>query len=55
MKVAGEKDIIIKFNGEEVPLKPFVEDIIKGSVMGMVQALRGYEEGMDVTIEVKEQ
>ena len=54
MKEAGEKDIIVKFNGEEIPRVPFVENIIKGSVIGMMQALKGYEEGADITIEIKE-
>jgi len=54
MKEAGEKDIIVKFNGEEIPMVPFVENIIKGSVVGMMQALKGYEEGADITIEIKE-
>lgn len=54
MKEAGEKDIIVKFNGEEIPMVPFVENIIKGSVIGMMQALKGYEEGADITIEIKE-
>ena len=53
MKVAGEKEISVKFNGEEVPMKPFVEDIIKGSVIGMMKALKGYEEDADITIEIK--
>ena len=54
MKVAGEKEISVKFNGEEIPMVPFVENIIKGSVIGMIQALKGYEEGADITIEIKE-
>lgn len=54
MKEAGEKDIIVKFNGEEIPMVPFVENIIKGSVIGMMQALKGYEEGADITIEIRE-
>lgn len=54
MKEAGEKDLIVKFNGEEVPLVPFLEELIKGSVIGMMQALKGYEEGADITIEIKE-
>ena len=54
MKEAGEKDIIVMFNGEEIPMVPFVENIIKGSVIGMMQALKGYEEGADITIEIKE-
>ena len=53
MKEAGEKEITVKFNGEEISMVPFVENIIKGSVIGMMQALKGYEEGADITIEIK--
>lgn len=54
MKKAGEKDIIVKFNGEDIPMVPFVENIIRGSVIGMMQALKGYEEGADITIEIRD-
>lgn len=54
MKEAGEKDLVLKFNGEDVPMVPFVEAIIKETVLGLVKTLKGYEEGMDVTIEIKE-
>ncbi len=54
MKKAGEKEIIVKFNGEDVPMVPFVENIVKGSVIGMMEALKGYEEGADITIEIKD-
>ncbi|MEA4923096.1 MAG: hypothetical protein VB031_06965 [Eubacteriaceae bacterium] len=53
MKKAGEKEITLKFNGKDVPMVPFVEEVIKGSVLGMVKALKGYEEGVDITIEIK--
>ncbi|MBQ9014652.1 MAG: hypothetical protein IJ109_00895 [Firmicutes bacterium] len=54
MKEAGEKDLVLKFNGEDVPMVPFVEAIIQETVLGLVKTLKGYEEGMDVTIEIKE-
>ena len=55
MKVAGEKEITLKFNGEDVPLAPFAESIVKGTIIGMVQTLKGYEEGADITIEIKDE
>ena len=54
MKEAGEKDLVLKFDGEDVPMGPFVEGIIKETVLGLVKTLKGYEEGMNVTIELKE-
>ena len=54
MKEAGEKDLTLKFNGTDVPMVPFVEAIVKETVLGLVKTLKGYEDGMDVTIEIKE-
>ena len=54
MKEAGEKDLVLKFDGEDVPMVPFVEGIIKETILGLVKTLKGYEEGMNVTIELKE-
>ena len=54
MKEAGEKDLVLKFDGEDVPMVPFVEGIIKETVLGLVKTLKGDEEGMNVTIELKE-
>lgn len=55
MKEAGQKEITVKFNGQEIPMMPFVEDMIRGSVIGMMRALKGYEEGADITIEIKDE
>lgn len=54
MKEAGEKDLILQFNDEDVPMVPFVEAIIKETVLGLVKSLKGYEDGVDITIQVKE-
>ena len=54
MKEAGEKDLVLKFDGEDVPMVPFVEGIIKETVLGLVKTLKGYEEGADITIEIKD-
>lgn len=53
MKDAEEQELTLQFNGEEIPMAPFVEEMVKGAVLGMVRALKGYEEGADITIEIK--
>lgn len=53
MRDAEEQELTLRFNGEEVPMAPFVENLVKGTVLGLVQALKGYEEGADITIEIK--
>lgn len=53
MKEAGKKEITVKFNGEEISMVPFVEDILKGSIEGMMSALKGYEEDCEIEISIK--
>lgn len=53
MKNAKDPEITLTFDGKDVPMVPFVEDIIKESILGMVKTLKGYEEGMEVKIEIK--
>ncbi|KYC45216.1 MAG: hypothetical protein APG12_00870 [Candidatus Methanofastidiosum methylothiophilum] len=35
----------VSINGKEIELNPFVEEVIKNTVKGMVSSLRGYEKG----------
>ncbi|MEG0156692.1 MAG: hypothetical protein RR626_05585 [Anaerovoracaceae bacterium] len=53
MKDAKDQEITLYFGEEEVPMVPFVEDIIKGAVTGMAEALKGYEKGVEITIKIK--
>lgn len=53
MKVAGEREVSLTFDGKEVELVPFVEDIIKGALIGIVKELKGYEDGAEVVIKLK--
>lgn len=53
MKTAGEKEVTLKFNGEDVSLAPFIENMLKNLVIAMASALKGYKEGMDITVEIK--
>ena len=55
MKEAGEKELILQFEGEDVPMVPFVEAIVKETVLGLVKTLKGYEEGMDIRIEIRKE
>jgi len=35
----------VSINGKEIELNPFVEELIKNTVKGMLSSLRGYENG----------
>ena len=47
-----KRELKLYFNDEEVSMVPFVEDIIRASVLGIVGELRGYEEGVKIRIEL---
>lgn len=53
MKMSGEKETTVRFNGEEISMVPFVEDMVRETLIGMMSALKGYEEGCDIEISIK--
>jgi hypothetical protein len=48
-----ETEVKMYFDDKEVPMVPFVEAIIKGSIMGIAKELKGYEDGCEVKIITK--
>lgn len=54
MRKAGDREVVVKFNGEEIAMVPFVEDMVKETILGMMSALKGYEEGCDIEIQIKD-
>ena len=48
-----ETEVKMYFDDNEVPMVPFVEAIIRGSIMGIAKELKGYEEGCEVKIVMK--
>ncbi len=46
-------EVKLYFDDMEVPMVPFVEAIIRGSVLGVAKELKGYEEGCEVKIITK--
>lgn len=51
-KKTEERTLKLYFDDEEVPMVPFVESIIRASVLGIVGELHGYEEGTKIRIEL---
>lgn len=47
-----ERELKLYFDGEEVPMVPFVESIIRASILGIVGELKGFEENTKITIEL---
>lgn len=47
------QSIVLKVNGEEVPLTQFPADIILQTILGMLKALKGVEEVKEVEIKIK--
>ena len=47
------EEIIVKINGEQLPLTEFPSDIIKNTITGMLQSLKGVDEIKEVEIRFK--
>lgn len=46
-------DIEIKVGDKEIDMLPFVKEIIGNSILGMLEALKGYEDDKDIEIKIK--
>lgn len=53
--VLGKADINLFINGKPVELVPFVQNILRNAVIGVVGELHGYEKGADIEISIKGQ
>jgi molybdopterin-guanine dinucleotide biosynthesis protein B len=47
-----ERELKLYFDGEEVPMVPFVESLIRATILGIVGELKGFEDTMKVKIEL---
>ncbi|MGI5849275.1 MAG: molybdopterin-guanine dinucleotide biosynthesis protein B [Christensenellales bacterium] len=50
--VVGNADIRLKVGGEDVKMVPFVQNILRNAVIGIVKELRGYMDGAAVEISI---
>lgn len=48
-----EFDLYVKLDGEEITLMPFIENMTRDVVLGVVRNLKGYEEGQEIEIVLK--
>lgn len=48
----AERELKLTFDGEEVPMVPFVESIIRATILGIVGELKGFEETTKIKIEL---
>lgn len=46
-------DIEVKIGDKKIGMLPFVKEIVGNSIIGMLKALKGYEEGEDIVITIK--
>ena len=45
-------DVTLRVDGREIRMVPFVQKILRNAVLGVVQELEGYEEGVEVEVRV---
>jgi molybdopterin-guanine dinucleotide biosynthesis protein B len=53
IKSRKEKDIALRVDGKPIPMTPFVKDIIRKTVNGMLSALRGCETSKHIEIYIE--
>jgi molybdopterin-guanine dinucleotide biosynthesis adapter protein len=49
---SNERELKLYFDGEEVPMVPFVESLIRATILGIVGELKGFEDNTKVKIEL---
>ena len=52
-KDRSEYEVTMTFDGEEVPMMPFVEGMVRDVVLGLAENLKGYEEGAEIVIRIR--
>ena len=52
--VLKQKTVTLKMDGKEIVMVPFVQNILKNAVLGVVQELKGYRKGGRITIEFRD-
>lgn len=50
--VLSKREVKLTIDGEDIVMVPFVQKILKNSVLGVVSELKGYKEGKKITIEI---
>lgn len=50
---ALEPETQVTLNGKVLPLNPFVSDIIRNTIVGMLSSLKGYHEGKKIQIKIE--
>ncbi|MDD2396612.1 MAG: (Fe-S)-binding protein, partial [Tissierellia bacterium] len=51
--VLTEQSIILKINGQEITMVPFVQNVLKNTVEAVAKELQGYTENGDIEICIK--
>lgn len=48
-----KEEVEVKIDNKKIPLNPFVQGIIKNSILGMLKSLKGVEEKGDISIKIR--
>lgn len=51
--LVGEQQVEVKIGGKSLTMVPFVQDIVRGAVEGVLRELDGYEEEQDIEIIIR--
>jgi molybdopterin-guanine dinucleotide biosynthesis protein B len=46
-------NLVLRLDGKKLPMKSFVKEFILGGIVGMISALRGYDDPAQVDISIR--
>mgnify|MGYP000392136061 CR=1 FL=1 len=52
-RMAGTREVELTIGGRPIEMIPFVERILKGTVIGLVSNLKGYKDGEDIEVRIR--
>lgn len=52
---SGVVDTVLTINGREIPLLPFIRNMLGNIVIGSVKELKGYKEGAEIVVKIRKQ
>ncbi|MBN1155612.1 molybdopterin-guanine dinucleotide biosynthesis protein B [candidate division KSB1 bacterium] len=51
--IISQSRTVLKINGQEIPIVPFVQSILRNAVTGVVRELDGWREGVTIDVTIK--
>ncbi|USG99279.1 molybdopterin-guanine dinucleotide biosynthesis protein B [Thermococcus argininiproducens] len=50
--ISSKPQVVVKVDGKELPMKDWVQELVKKTIKGMLSAMKGYKEGRKIEITI---